>query len=375
MVTSFCKWICTLRSLLSVLLLIAMLAFSACAPAENEPATPTPLPTPPLTTYIVQQGEIIQQVVLPGRVQPVLVRPVISQAEGHIGNVYAFPGDLVEKDQVLAELDTLDALQTALDQARQQAEQASEADERVLRRAEINLEIARLRLGVARSQGRSPDELRILKLQVELAQMELEDAQLQISQRTQSTEIQGLETEIANARLLAVMDGQLLEEITAGQSVSPGVEVTTIGDPSRLELVANATDSELGLLTEGMTVTVYLEKNKNVALTGHIRQLPAPYGSGTPITGLAEVLVTIESAPGQPNLTIGDAASITIVLAHLTDALWLPPKAIRSVGGQTFVFFQGPTGPQRVNVTTGIFNREQVQILDGLKAGQVVVAP
>ena len=45
------------------------------------------------------------------------------------------------------------------------------------------------------------------------------------------------------------------------------------------------------------------------------------------------------------------------------------------MAGKTFVYVQGASGPQRVNVTTGIANRERVEILEGLREGQAVLLP
>jgi multidrug efflux pump subunit AcrA (membrane-fusion protein) len=66
---------------------------------------------------------------------------------------------------------------------------------------------------------------------------------------------------------------------------------------------------------------------------------------------------------------------ITVVLQKKDDVLWLPPQAIRSFEGRKFVVVQEGALQQRVDVKTGIISSEKVEIIDGLKEGQIVVSP
>jgi len=361
---------------LTLFFLAALMLLTSCSPASgSQSATPTPLPTPVLPTFTVQQGTLSQEATLAGRIQPLLVREVAFEIDGKVGNVYAFPGDAVRKGQVLAELETLDDLKEDLETARSEAAASAETERKELRRIEIALEIAQLTLDLAR-RGGSAEEQRIAELNVELAQMDLDEVQQAIAARLRSDEVQRLETEIAQSVLLAVMDGVLLDEIKAGQNVRADAAVTSIGDPSQLELAAlPVIQGDMANLRESMTVSVWLERAPQQHLSGVIRQLPAPYGSGEPSGGLAMAYITLNELPQQAGYTLNDAMLARAVVADIPNAVWLPPEALRSVAGITFVFIQGPTGPQRVNVTPGIFNREQVQILEGLQPGQVVIAP
>jgi multidrug efflux pump subunit AcrA (membrane-fusion protein) len=55
--------------------------------------------------------------------------------------------------------------------------------------------------------------------------------------------------------------------------------------------------------------------------------------------------------------------------------LWLPPDAIRTAGGRTFVIINSEAGPKRVDVELGLQTRDRVEIVSGLDEGQVVVSP
>jgi multidrug efflux pump subunit AcrA (membrane-fusion protein) len=71
----------------------------------------------------------------------------------------------------------------------------------------------------------------------------------------------------------------------------------------------------------------------------------------------------------------GDKVTVTVQLASKEGALWLPPDAIRSAGGRTFVIINSENGPKRIDVEIGLQTRDRVEITSGLTEGQVVVGP
>ena len=64
---------------------------------------------------------------------------------------------------------------------------------------------------------------------------------------------------------------------------------------------------------------------------------------------------------------------IKIVLEHKDDVLWLPPDAVRSFEGRRFVVVRQGERERRVTVRTGIETEEQVEILEGVEEGDVIV--
>jgi multidrug efflux pump subunit AcrA (membrane-fusion protein) len=67
--------------------------------------------------------------------------------------------------------------------------------------------------------------------------------------------------------------------------------------------------------------------------------------------------------------------NVLVLLASKENVPWLPPEAIRSAGGRTFVIINSDSGPQRVDVEIGLQTRDMVEIVSGLEEGQVVVGP
>ena len=64
---------------------------------------------------------------------------------------------------------------------------------------------------------------------------------------------------------------------------------------------------------------------------------------------------------------------IRIVLEHRDNVLWLPPEAVRSFEGRRFVVVRQGERERRVTVKIGIETEDKLEILEGLKEGDVIV--
>jgi RND family efflux transporter MFP subunit len=360
--------------LLLLIFLAAVLA-SACGTNAGPQPTATPLPTPNRPVVTVQRGELIQSLELFGRIEPVQTSRLAFSASGKIRNVYVDPNAWVTAGQLLADLDSINRLEVDLEEAREKGRLAAQVYESRLRRAQLAVEIAQLNHDIAVSQNRPADEIQLADLQLELAQLDLKEVTASITLEENSAQVARLEASVEATRLYAPTDGQLIGALVPGASVSANAAVGLVGDPSQLELVVRVEGDQFQYLSEGITVTVRLEKLPGQFLVGTIRQLPYPYGTGEAASGSNQAYITLDQSPEQSGYQIGDGGRASLVIAQRADTIWLPPQAIRSVSGRIFVYILGETGPQRVNVTTGIYNREQIEIVEGLAEGQVVILP
>jgi hypothetical protein len=101
--------------------------------------------------------------------------------------------------------------------------------------------------------------------------------------------------------------------------------------------------------------------------------LPSPYGTGA--SDERAIHIVLDSPPSASTYQAGDNVTVTVLLASKEGVLWLPPDAIRSAGGRTFVIINSESGPQRVDVEIGLQTRDRVEIVSGLEESQVVVGP
>ncbi len=329
-------------------------------------ATPTPFPTPVRSTFTVQRGDITVEARLSGRVVPLASHTVYFPIVGQVRDVYANVNDVVKEGQLLGELAEAQELRAQADETR-----------RTIRRAEIDLEIAQLTLEQYQSQGRSENEIRIQELQVELAQMRLDEVLQSLGIDPESPVLDELDAQVAQARAFAPADGTIIAAVNPGRNVNPTTPAFVLGDPDQLEVVADLNpgtgDQEVREMFEGMPVTVIPDANTEVQLTGTIRQLPSPYGTGESDEGA--IHVELDAAPSAATYQSGDKVTLVVQLASKDGVLWLPPDAIRSAGGRTFVIINSDSGPQRLDVEIGLQTRDMVEIISGLEEGQVVVGP
>ena len=354
------------RKFLTLIVAFGILLSACGTPAVANEITPTPYPTPIKETFTVQRGDITIEAKLSGRVSPLALQTVYFQINGQVSEVLANVNDVVTEGQLLGELA----------EAREIKAKAQET-QRVIRRAQIDLEIAQLTLEEYKSQGRPQTEIKIQELQVELAQMTLDETLTNLGIDPDAAVSEEIDAQIAQARAFAPAAGTIISAVNVGRKVTPTTPAFVLGDPKQLEIVADLDaskgDTEVKEMFEGMPVIVSLDAKPDVKFNGTIRQLPSPYGTGDSDEGAIHVV--LEVAPSASTYQSGDKVTVTVQLASKQGILWLPPDAIRKAGGRTFVIINSETGPKRVDIEIGLQTRDMVEIVAGLTEGQVVVGP
>jgi len=327
-------------------------------------ATPTPFPTPVRPTFTVQRGDIVVEAKLNGRVSPLALYTVYFEISGQVREVYGNVNDVVTEGQLLGELDKAQELRASANET-----------QRIIRRAQIDLEIEKLTLEQMQEQGRSATEIEIQKLKVELAQMDFDELMESMGIDPNAVVTDELDAQVAQARAFSPADGTIISAVAVGRKVGPTTPAFVLGDPNKLEVVADlgSGDEQVREMYEGMPVIVTVDAKTGVELKGTISQLPSPYGTGSSEERVIRVLLDAE--PSADTYQSGDKVMVKLVLASKDDILWLPPEAVRSAGGRTFVIVNSESGPKRVDIEIGLQTRDMIEIVTGLTEGQVVVGP
>lgn len=298
------------------------------------------------------------------------------------------PNKLTDKQKREYEQRLKDA-QSAMESAELAIVEGQRAVERA-REDEI-VEIAEAEERVAEAQrvvdkllsGEGTKEIQNAQRAVEQARLALEEAR----EKTLDANIKAVEDaqralerareKVQDGQIIAPQDGQVIAiAIEEGSTVTAYEPVVEVADPTNLEFAATLSGEQMRQLTEGQPAEIRLLTRPDLALPAVIRQMPAPYGSGgsgvvqdRDQTTRFQVLDTMgqELTPGT---TVG---RITIVLERKEDVLWLPPEAVRSFEGRRFVVVREGDRERRVTVRIGIETDEQVEILEGLEEGDVIV--
>lgn len=237
----------------------------------------------------------------------------------------------------------------------------------------------------AQRAGQHAFDIQAQEARVRLAQLEVErqaaaDPKTAQDVRQAELNLLDLRAQITDTQILAPFAGEVLAvNVTAGQAIEAYKPVIVVADPAQLEVSAELSAEQMRDLAEGMVVTLAPANYPGQTLTGTIRQLPYPYGTGGGVQPLAEadkstrIQVDFAGLPAGQALAMGDLVKTTVVLERKADALWLPPAAIRTFSGRKFVLVQEDARQRRVDVTLGIEGSDRVEIVSGVTEGQIVV--
>ncbi len=333
---------------------------------SSQQSTPTPVPAlaaPAKSTFAVARGPIKDQVRFDGRVVPVQQTELFFKVGGRIRKVYVKENDNVKSGQVLADLTQVDDLES------QQASRQLN-----LRRAQIQVDISQneldlFKLNTPRYATGYDQQMAIHMSQLELVKISLEEASMGVQDMTKS---------ISDASIIAPFDGQLLSfSLIEGQTVEAYKNAAVVANVTQQEISADVSAESLVKLSIGMPVSILDMNQADKKLTGTIRRIPYTVGASDSTSTAQDktTRISLDTSPAESGLKLGNAVQITVVLQTKDNVLLLPSQAIRVFEGRNFVLIKNGATQQRVDIKIGIQEQTQVEILDGLTEGQIVIAP
>jgi len=239
----------------------------------------------------------------------------------------------------------------------------------------------------ATEQARQRDEqIALLEKEVELAQLDLQQAQEGLDpllqkdvERAQLT-VDRLQARVDTARISAPFEG-VVTRVSAypGRAATAYKPLIIIADLGELEVTAELSSRVMQDMSEGMEASIVFSNIPGTTLKGVVWQMPYPYGSGgsgktleeqDKATHISLGLQQVEELELEP----GMLAKVTIVLQQKDGVLRLPKEAIRLFAGRRFVVVEGEGGvQQRVDVKIGLEGDDYVEIEGGVAEGQVAV--
>lgn len=259
-------------------------------------------------------------------------------------------------------------------------EEIVESYAKILQQAEEDLIIAEARYNdTVTSSNTGSYDARSQQLDLQLAQLRVDqlkrgvDLLLELDVEKAQLDMAEIERQIGDAQLIAPFTGEILSiNVRPGDRAEAFATVMVLADPGDLEITASLGAEQLEKMSIDQPATIQLRNRPEEAFGGSVRSLPYPYGGGA--VGEASEDDVARITPDTPiALELGDLANVTITLEEKDDILWLPPAAIRTFQGRTFVVIEEDGVQRRVDVRLGIESDERVEILEGLEAGQTVI--
>jgi hypothetical protein len=130
---------------------------------------------------------------------------------------------------------------------------------------------------------------------------------------------------------------------------------------------------QLNEMSVGQPAAITLRNRLDEPFSGTVRQLPYAFSGGTASSDTNDSRVRIQFDNPPADLSLGELAAVIIVLEEKENVFWLPPAAIRTFQGRSFVVIQEAGGQRRADVRLGIQSADRVEILEGVAVGQTIV--
>jgi multidrug efflux pump subunit AcrA (membrane-fusion protein) len=176
--------------------------------------------------------------------------------------------------------------------------------------------------------------------------------------------------------LVAPFEGELTSlNVIPGRAVEAHKTVAVIADPTEVDITADLTSNQLGLLEEGQSAEITMSSAPGEVFEAVIQQLPYPYGTGGDAAKVEDqderVHITL-LRPDEVDFEAGDLVKVTVLIERSGETLYLPPAAVRTFEGRKFVMVRKGDRLQKVDVKLGIEGEDRVEVLEGLAEGDVI---
>ncbi len=188
-------------------------------------------------------------------------------------------------------------------------------------------------------------------------------------------QVQAAQARVNQAKITAPFSGRITAVYyKIGDKVTPGKAGIGLADDSQYHIQTTVDELDIASIQPGQSVSVTVDALPGKVLEGKVDEIdlaPDPSQSTT------EYPVVVSLANPGPEARIGMTASVNINVSHRDDALLVPNWALRvdSTTGQVYVMVRNGAAYQRHDVTLGLRNDTDSEVLDGLQAGDVVGVP
>jgi HlyD family secretion protein len=327
----------------------------------------------------VTRGDVVEELVDEGRARMHDVYVVSAPVAGRVLRVAIEPGDTVQKDEVIARMSRAAAgfLDTRSDLAARAALNAAQANARA---ATAQAELAQRELARAR-------QLAAARLVSEAAidEAAARAAAAQASQQAAEAEVLRsrsalLAPERVDGSLVAIrapVAGRVLRVPQESEAViAAGAPLVEIGDPSRLEVVAEFLSQDAVRMRVGAAATI--DNWGGPPLAARVERIEPVARTKVSALGVEEqrtnVVLELLPAPEVARLGHDFRVDARVVVAERREVLRLPLGALFRTGEEWSVFRIESGRARRVAVQVAESDGRYRAIVDGLSEGDMVVA-
>ncbi|MCS7092407.1 MAG: efflux RND transporter periplasmic adaptor subunit [Patescibacteria group bacterium] len=292
------------------------------------------------------EGEIIQYVSASGKIAASQAVNLTFQTSGKLAYVGVSEGDKIKKGKLVAALD------------KKQLEQTLRKYLNAFEKEFSNFED-------------SNDSIKDLVLTDSVRRIK-NRAQIDLNQAVLDVEIQNEAIRLAN--LYSPIDGIVITANPkhAGVNVTPGNAIFEIVNPQTVYFEAKVNETDISQIQEGLPVELKLDAYPDEILSQKVNSIS--FSSTTTSTGATAYIVKV-SLPPNENLKyrLGMNGDIKIITAQKKDVILAPQTALVETENKKYIWIIENGLSKKVEVETGIFSTNEIEIIKGLRKGDQII--
>ncbi len=316
-------------------------------------------------TVAVTRGDIVKTVLVDGNLEMPNKAYLSFGITGTVTEVLVAEGDNVTKDEVLARLDA-PSLNSSLDMAELQVEIA-ENQVKVMR---AYYDIAKENLDNA-MPGVSED---VLELQVDIAKANWESAKLSLE--SARIGLDSAELNLEKAQIVAPFDGVIVDvNITEGKEILTTALATpaiSMVDTSEIQMRGSIDEIDIATVKVGQPADITLDALPDDVVDGEVAFISLV---GTALVGVVSYATTITLNSPTAELRDGMTATAEVIIERRDNVLFIPNRVLRGTWEDPKVLVYVDGQQEEREVTLGLTNGINTEILSGLEEGEEVVLP
>ena len=311
--------------------------------------------------------DIVKSTVVTGKIQPRDEVNVKAQISGIVAELYKEAGQQVEKNEVIAKLKVIPEMS-----------QLSAAQSRV-RLSEVNLKQAQTNYD---REKKLFDQQLVSAEAFEQVSQALKQAKEEYNASVEALEIirDGVSSSNKSGSSTLVrssVSGLILDiPVKVGNTVinsntfNDGTTIATVADMDDLIFDGNIDETEVGRLSAGMPVKITIGALQDVNFDAVLEYI-SPKAIENNGVNQFEIKASVK-IPDEITIRSGYSANAEIVLQEIKQVLSVPESAIQFDGDDTFVYLVTENGYERRDVVTGLSDGVNIEIKEGLSAGEKV---
>ncbi len=309
-------------------------------------------PAIPVSVAEVSRRDLNSYQVLNGTVEPERSVEVYSRLSAYVKNILKEEGDYVNENEVLALLDDTEI--------RINYEQAKIA----LEQAEVSLQEAKQ--NYERSVSLKEREL-ISEQEFQTAETTYKQRQLDYQNAQEN--YNNLNLQLSWTKVRSPSEGFVTERLVEiGSRVSANEQVYTIEDFSPLLIRVYVPASDAVYLKKNMPSEVTTEVLEGQVFEGNVKLINPRLDTNT-----GTVKVTVEVFDQTRQLKPGMFVEVRIAIGQKENVLVIPRRAVVYKQNQAYVFVVNRGQVSEREVDLGLAEEDEVEVVDGLQEGDVVV--